>query len=80
MSEDPFKPGVAYRVRRDFAALRDRFSAGEILVYVGSEWSRYDGITCYLFRLDGCGDMRWWDVRDEDDLDIRKELFEEIPA
>lgn len=80
MNDCPFKTGAVYRVRCDFVALRDTFSAGEILIYDRSAWSRYDGITGYFFRQEGREGLRLWDIEDDADLSVWKELFEEVPA
>src|SRR5207248_5203395 len=68
----PFERGAAYRVRESFDALRDRFSAGEILFYERAGYSRYDNATGYFFR-DTRGNPRVWDVGDEEQIDA--ELF-----
>jgi len=63
-------------VRRDFGSLRDNFTAGEILTFRYDAWSRYEGMTGYFFEQP---DAKWriWDISDDDDLEIWKELFEE---
>ena len=77
MSNGPFAVGQRYRVLKDFKALRDAFLAGEVLIYESTAWSRYDGITGYFFKdLDGRG--RMWDIYDDEDIGIWKELFNPI--
>jgi len=49
----PFIVGRGYRVRRDFKALRDSFTAGEALTYEGDAYSRYDSQTGYVFSQAG---------------------------
>ena len=77
--ESPFVVGRHYRVIRDFQALRDTFTAGEILVYERDAWSRYDGITGYFFSEAGSGELRSWDIDDGEDLGVWRDLFEELP-
>jgi len=75
----PFKIGTRYRVRRDFAALRDSFTADEVLTFHSDAWSRYDGITGYFFQQTGTEVLRAWDINDDDELEIWRELFEQLP-
>jgi hypothetical protein len=65
-------------VRRDFRALRDSFALGEVLKYEAEAYSRYDGLTGYLFSQDGVERKRVWDIQDDGDLESWRELFEEI--
>ena len=77
MSNGPFAVGQRYRVLKDFKSLRDAFLAGEVLIYESTAWSRYDGITGYFFKdLGGRG--RMWDIYDDEDIGIWKELFNPI--
>ena len=77
MSNGPFAVGQRYRVLKDFKSLRDAFLAGEVLIYESTAWSRYDGITGYFFQdLNGRG--RMWDIYDDEDIRIWKELFNPI--
>ncbi len=78
--ECPFKKGNAYRVRRDFDALRDSFVTGEILVFDSCAWSRYDGMSGFFFRQPGREGIRLWDIADDVDLQVWKELFEDLGA
>ncbi len=71
----PFEPGRAYRVLQDFTALRDRFRAGEVLIYDSDGYSRYDGYTGYFFRQEDGEGLRIWDIADEEDLEIWTSLF-----
>ena len=75
----PFTEGRRYRARRDFDALRDRFQEGEVLVYLNDAWSRYDEYTGYFFSVPGTTQHRVWDISDGEDLEIWRELFEELP-
>lgn len=77
--ECPFIRGRRYRVRKSFAALRDSFTADEVLTFDSDAWSRYDGITGYFFRQPGSEKLRVWDIDDDADILIWKELFEELP-
>jgi hypothetical protein len=74
----PFKVGRHYRVLHTFQAMRDAFTAGEILVYRSQGWSRYDETTAYYFQAPNDIRIRTWDVPDEDDLSIWKTHFEEL--
>jgi hypothetical protein len=76
--KSPFTVGRRYRVRRDFESLRDSFRAGEVLTYDSDAWSRYHEYTVYAFSQPGAHELRVWDIRDDDELDIWRELFEEI--
>jgi hypothetical protein len=76
--ECPFIRGRRYRVRQSFAALRDFFTAGEILTFDSDAWSRYDGITGYFFRQSDLETRRVWDIYDDADILVWRELFEEI--
>lgn len=77
--ECPFTVGRRYRVRCSFAALRDAFTAGDILTFDSDAWSRYDGITGYFFRQQGRETLRVWDIDDDADISVWRELFEELP-
>jgi hypothetical protein len=74
----PFKEGKSYRVLKDFQAMRGAFRAGELLVYRSAGWSRYDGVTGFFFEPPSDAGTRVWDVRDEEDLSMGKQLFEEV--
>src|SRR5688572_2993903 len=76
--ESPFIRGKCYRVRRSFSSLRDSFTAGEVLTFESHAWSRYDGITGYCFRQPGRDTLRVWDIDDETDILVWRELFEEV--
>ena len=60
--ECPFTRGKHYRVRKTFKALRDTFSAGEVMTFDSDAWSRYDEITGYFFRQPGRDHLRAWDI------------------
>jgi hypothetical protein len=74
----PFTVGRTYRVRRDFTAHAVSFAAGEVLVYRGDVYSRYDGFTGYSFQKAGTEQFRSWEVFDDEDVEIWRELFEEV--
>ncbi len=77
-SDCPFTIGKRYRVRQTFTALRDSFVTDEVLSFDSYAWSRYDGITGYFFRQPEREAMRVWDIADDEDILIWKELFEEL--
>lgn len=79
MSDCPFIVGKRYRVRHTFAALRDSFVADEVLLFDSFAWSRYDGITGYFFRQSERESLRVWDIADDEDILVWKDLFEELP-
>jgi len=70
--------GHRYRVRRDFKALRDSFVAGEEMTFDSDAYSRYDSYTGYFFSQPGAAQLRSWDIHDGDDLEVWRDLFEEI--
>ena len=74
----PFVVGRGYRVRRDFKALRDSFTAENVLTYESDAYSRHDSQTGYVFSKAGTEQKRIWDLHDKDDLEHWRELFEEI--
>ncbi|HYE78883.1 MAG TPA: hypothetical protein VEI97_12935 [bacterium] len=74
----PFVEGRRYRVRRSFAALRDVFTEGEILVYARRAWSRYDGILGYFFMMPDREGLRAWDIAEDADIEVWREYFEEV--
>src|SRR5262245_57877153 len=76
--QSPFKVGRTYRVRDSFKALRDSFTAGEVLVYRSQNWSRYDGVTGYFFTAPNDDKIRRWDLPDADDIATWKKLFEDV--
>ncbi len=76
--ECPFKPGMRYRIRQNFVALRDAFVAGEVLTFESDAWSRYDGITFYFFRQLERETLRVWDIDDDADIHAWLGLFEEL--
>jgi hypothetical protein len=76
--EHPFELGAVYRVRADFQAPRDRFEAGEILVYQSFGQSVYDGMKGYFFRVPGSPAVRPWDLALGDDPGVWTQLFERV--
>ncbi|WP_395753179.1 hypothetical protein [Prosthecobacter sp.] len=78
--DGPFQRGHGYRVKKTFAALRDSFTEGEVLIFQDSAYSRYDSITGYFFRQTGKEGLRVWDVDDDAEDGLWRQFFEEIPA
>lgn len=76
----PFRVGAIYRAKKDFTALRDRFTAGQLLTFKREGHSWYDGIRGFFFSQPGTDEIRVWDIYDSDDIAIWRELFEEMPA
>jgi hypothetical protein len=52
--------------------------AGEELKYDRDAYSRYHGYTGYLFSQPSLVHLRSWDISDDDDLEVWRELFEKI--
>jgi len=59
---NPFEYGAVYRVRTDFEAPRDRFVAGDVLMYWCFGKSVYDGMQGYFFRQGDSERVRSWDI------------------
>ena len=76
--KSPFVVGQSYKVLRNFKSLFDSFQIGEILKYEGDAYSHYHGFTGYFFSLQNNANGRRWDIHDNDNLEIWKELFEEV--
>ena len=73
----PFTLGRKYRVTHDASALRDRFTAGEILRFDCDTHSAYHGYTGYCFT-DEAGRDRVFDVADDENGVEWQELFEAV--
>lgn len=74
----PFSVGRSYRGRRDFTSLRDSFATGEVLTFESDVYNHYHGCTGYFFSQAEANSKRVWDIHDADDLNIWRELFEEV--
>ena len=74
----PFVAGHRYRVRHDFKALNDGFVAGEELTFIRDAYNRYDCYTVYLFSQPGTEQERSWDISDDEDLKVWRDIFKEI--
>jgi hypothetical protein len=64
-------------MRTDFVAMRESFTAGETLVYVESAYSRYDGVSGFMFS-DSIRKTRTWNVSDDEPLESWSQLFERL--
>jgi hypothetical protein len=73
----PFIAGKQYRSLTTFSAFRDTFSAGELLTFVRTAYSPYDGMTGYFFS-DSQGRLRAWDIHDDGDLAVHCTFFEKV--
>ncbi len=60
--QTPFEFGAVYRTRADFEAPRDRFVAGDVLMYWRFGKSVYDGMQGYFFRHPDSERVRSWDI------------------
>jgi len=49
------------------------------MTFDSDAWSRYHGITGYAFRQSGKKTFRVWDIDDDADIQIWRDLFEELP-
>lgn len=77
----PFRRGRRYRVVKSFEAERDRFEAGEILIYRRDAYSIYDGLTGYFFsETTASRRMRVWDWDDYNGPPKWRCVFEPLPA
>lgn len=72
-----FEVGARYRTRVGIDALRDRFAAGEVLVYWRFGSSRYDDARGWFFRQPGTRTVRSYDLLGGAPLD-RDALFERV--
>jgi hypothetical protein len=70
----PFKPGVFYRVSKDFRSYDHFFQKDDVYQFVEDIYSRYDGVTFYEF-VGGT-----WEQRNEEPHENWSEYFEEIPS
>jgi hypothetical protein len=70
-----FKQGHSYKVKVSFSTATSKFDEGEMVVYIDSSYSPYDGSTGFMFQTDGLGQMKTWFLRD-DEIDNSLELFE----
>ncbi|HVX91578.1 MAG TPA: hypothetical protein VHC20_08315 [Candidatus Paceibacterota bacterium] len=75
----PFVVGKSYRCLKSFEGFRDVFSEGDLLTFVSTAHSRHDSMTGYFFS-DAGGRIRSWDIHDNDDLGVHRDLFEEVLA
>jgi hypothetical protein len=72
-----FEPGDVYRVRRDADLLRDRFRAGEVMVFWRHAYSIYDSMHGFFFLQAGSERTRAWDTETADAAE-RDGLLEKI--
>lgn len=66
-----------YRVIEAFSSSTDRFEAGEVLIFVDTAYSPYDGMTGFRFRSPA-GDVKAFDVADNDQIEIWMRRLEPI--
>jgi hypothetical protein len=71
----PFKTRQLYRTLKAFNSLRDSFQSGEVLEFVSSSYSRYDSSTGFVFKDNGSGELRIFDLHDEEPDSLCNEYF-----
>lgn len=69
--------GKEYRVRKDFTTQTDTFVKGEVLVFTGSDYSRYHSSTALRFDNKVTGEGKSWFLTD-DEPDNSAEFFEAV--
>jgi hypothetical protein len=74
---EAFEYAARYRPRRAIDAMRDRFEAGEVLVYWRYGYSRYDDARGWFFRQPGGLVVRSYDLFGGEPL-LGDELFERV--
>lgn len=72
-----FKKGEKYKVNEHTHSLRDRFRKGEVLIFQTDIYSRYDGMTGYVF-VDEWGTQKVFDITDDEDFETANKLFTQI--
>jgi len=77
-TDNPFEYGAVYRVLIDFEAPRDRFVAGELLMYWRFGSSIYDSMQGYFFRQPDSERVRSWDISLGGDAAGWVDLFEQV--
>ena len=69
--------GKEYRARTDFKTQTDEFAKGEVLVFTGTDYSRYDGSTALRFTNKATGEGKSWFLHD-DAPDSSADFFETV--
>jgi len=75
---DLLQPGHMYRVRKDFQALRDSFTAGEKFVYVHDSYDRDEEYTTHVFIRFADQTICVWDEHKDEDAFLWKSLFQQV--
>lgn len=66
-----------YCVTETFRSSTDSFENGEILTFVGTAYSAYDGMTGFRF-ISTTGEIKAFDVPDNDQIETWTRRFERI--
>ncbi len=66
--------GKGYRVLKDFTTQTDVFKKGEVLIFTGSDYSRYHSSTAFRFTNKETGEGKSWFLQD-DEVDTSGEYF-----
>lgn len=66
-----------YKCRKAFKTQTDVFSKGEIMIFTGANYSRYDCSTAFRFTNKETGEEKSWFLHD-DESDSSAEFFEAI--
>ncbi len=69
--------GKEYRVRKDFKTQTDTFVKDEVLMFTGSDYSRYHSSTALRFDNKATGEGKSWFLHD-DESDSSAEFFEPV--
>lgn len=67
--------GKEYRALKDFQTQTDKFNEGEILIFVGNDYSAHHSSTALRFTNKSTGEGKSWFLSDNEP-DISAELFE----
>lgn len=67
--------GKEYKVQKDFKTTTDVFTSGEILIFTGCDYSRYDSSTALRFTNKTSGEGKSYFLQDDQPF-LTKDLFE----
>lgn len=75
--EHSFEKGAKYRVTLELTTPISHFSAGEIVEFCDTSYSRYDSSSAFQFRSLPSNEVKTWFLHD-DEKDTSKEFFERM--
>lgn len=67
--------GKEYKVQKNFKTTTDAFTKGEILIFTGSDYSRYDSSTALRFTSKTSGEGKSFFLQDDQPF-LTEDLFE----